>query len=56
VSDGSDLIDRFYYRWARQALGPAGLLLGWTPLLRSRVRRRARASLGKFAAADGQAR
>jgi hypothetical protein len=43
-----------FYRWARQALGPAGLLLGWTPLLRSRVRRRARASLGKFVAADGQ--
>ncbi|MGQ0585597.1 MAG: nuclear transport factor 2 family protein [Gammaproteobacteria bacterium] len=31
--------DRFdLYRWARQALGPAGLLLGWTPMLQNRVR------------------
>ena len=41
--------DRFdFHRWARQALGPAGLLLGWTPLLRAVVRRRARADLARF--------
>ena len=28
-----------FHRWARQALGPVGLLLGWTPLVRSAVRR-----------------
>lgn len=27
-----------FWRWSRQALGPVGALLGWTPLLRSRVR------------------
>jgi ketosteroid isomerase-like protein len=43
--------DRFgFHRWARQALGPPGLLLGWTPVLRSQVRRRAAASLERFAA------
>jgi len=37
-----------FHRWARQALGPSGLLLGWTPILRAAVRRRARASLDEF--------
>jgi ketosteroid isomerase-like protein len=42
-------IDRFgFYAWARQALGPSGLLLGWTPFLRATVRRRARADLDRF--------
>jgi ketosteroid isomerase-like protein len=46
--------DRFdFHRWARQALGPSGLLLGWTPLLRSAVRRRARSGLDEFLAKDG---
>ena len=45
--------DRFsFYRWARQALGPPGVLLGWTPLLRASVRRRARAGLDEFMAED----
>jgi ketosteroid isomerase-like protein len=44
-------IDDFdFYRWARQALGPRGLLLGWTPFVRSAVRARARASLEQFLA------
>jgi ketosteroid isomerase-like protein len=38
-----------FHRWARQALGLVGLLLGWTPLLRSAVRRKAAARLGEFA-------
>ncbi|MDQ6731383.1 MAG: nuclear transport factor 2 family protein [Actinomycetota bacterium] len=38
--------DRFsFWTWSRQALGPAGLALGWTPLLRARVRRQALAGL-----------
>jgi ketosteroid isomerase-like protein len=54
--DGDGLIadhrDEFsFHRWARQALGTPGLLLGWTPLLRASVRRRARASLERFQAA-----
>jgi ketosteroid isomerase-like protein len=42
-----------FHRWARQALGPTGLMLGWTPLLRSAVRRRARAGLEQFQAGEG---
>jgi ketosteroid isomerase-like protein len=42
-----------FHRWARQALGPTGLLLGWTPIVRSAVRRRARASLDEFLAESG---
>jgi ketosteroid isomerase-like protein len=42
-------VDRFsFWRWARQALGPAGLLLGWTPLLRKRVRSTAHAGLAAY--------
>jgi ketosteroid isomerase-like protein len=43
-----------FHRWARQALGPPGLVLGWTPLLRRQVSRRARAGLDAFMARDGQ--
>jgi hypothetical protein len=25
-----------FHRWARQALGPPGLLLGWTPVIQAR--------------------
>ncbi|HEY7150994.1 MAG TPA: nuclear transport factor 2 family protein [Solirubrobacterales bacterium] len=41
-----------FHRWARQALGASGLLLGWTPVLRSAVRRRARAGLDEFMAGE----
>jgi ketosteroid isomerase-like protein len=42
-------IDSFdFYRWARQALGARGLLLGWTPIVRRAVQRRARAGLDEF--------
>ena len=45
----ADHVDDFdFHRWARQALGPSGLLLGWTPLLRNAVRRRARAGLDEY--------
>jgi ketosteroid isomerase-like protein len=37
-----------FYTWARQALGPAGLALGWTPILRGKVQRQARAGLDEF--------
>ncbi|MCW2993129.1 MAG: nuclear transport factor 2 family protein [Conexibacter sp.] len=38
--------DRFsFHGWTRQALGPVGLLLGWTPLIQGKVRRQARAGL-----------
>ena len=34
-----------FWRWSRQALGPAGMFLGWTPLLRAKVRAKAARSL-----------
>lgn len=41
--------DRFdLWRWSRQALGTPGLLLGWTPLLRGKIRRQALANLAAF--------
>jgi len=42
-----------FHAWARQALGAPGLLLGWTPMLRASVRRRARGSLERFMTGDG---
>jgi ketosteroid isomerase-like protein len=53
----ADHVDRFgFHRWARQALGAPGLLLGWTPMLRSTVRRRAREALDEFMAQEGDRR
>ncbi|MFO1245953.1 MAG: nuclear transport factor 2 family protein [Ramlibacter sp.] len=47
--------DRFdFWAWSRQALGTPGLLLGWTPLLRNKVRATAAANLQKYLAAKGQ--
>jgi hypothetical protein len=44
--------DRFdFWRWARQALGAPGLLLGWTPMLRAKVRAQAAKNLDRFIAA-----
>lgn len=39
-----------FWAWARQALGPAGLVLGWTPVLQNKVRSTARAGLEKYMA------
>jgi len=42
--------DRFdFHRWAGQALGWKGRFLGWTPFLRSAVRRRSAAALAAYA-------
>ena len=42
-------VDEFsFWRWSRQALGPAGLALGWTPVLRSKVGGQARKSLEAY--------
>jgi ketosteroid isomerase-like protein len=47
----ADHVDEFgFHRWARQALGPPGLLLGWTPIVRSATRKKARAGLDEFMA------
>ena len=45
--------DRFdLWRWTRQALGPSGLLLGWSPVVQGPVRKQAAASLDAFCAQD----
>jgi hypothetical protein len=53
--DGQGLIqtqcDNFdFWAWSRQALGAPGLLLGWTPFLKSKVRATAAANLKKYLA------
>lgn len=53
VFDASGLItqhrDRFdFWAWSRQALGTPGLLLGWTPFLRNKVRAQAASNLRRF--------
>ena len=37
-----------FWRWSSQALGPTGLLLGWTPVVHNQVRATARARLDRF--------
>ena len=39
-----------FWKWSQQALGTPGLLLGWTPFLRQKVRTTAAANLQKFMA------
>ena len=42
-------VDAFdFWRWSRQALGPIGLLLGWSPLLRAKVRTQALRALERY--------
>lgn len=51
IQDHRDVFD--LYRWARQALGPTGLLLGWTPFVQGKIRRTAREGLDQFLAKAG---
>ena len=47
-------IDRFsFWRWARQALGPAGLLLGWSRMLQMKVRAQALKNLKAWVDKNG---
>lgn len=44
--------DRFsFHKWSSQALGPVGLLFGWTPFLRAAVGKKAGARLAEYEAA-----
>ena len=36
------------WKWTRQALGTSGTLLGWSPIVRGAVRKRARAGLDEY--------
>lgn len=41
--------DRFdFYRWTRMALGPLGVVLGWTPIVKNQVRTQTATQLHKF--------
>lgn len=43
--------DQFdFWRWSRQALGPAGWLLGWTPLVQGKVSKQAGEQLARYKA------
>jgi ketosteroid isomerase-like protein len=48
IADHEDSFD--LYKWTRQALGPVGVLLGWTPMIQNKVRSGARESLNEFMA------
>jgi len=46
--------DRFdLWRWSRMALGPTGYLLGWTPMVRSAIRRQANKGLDHWIETKG---
>jgi limonene-1,2-epoxide hydrolase len=38
------------WRWSRQALGTVGLVMGWSPLIRNKIRKTARQRLNRFMA------
>jgi hypothetical protein len=43
--------DRFDFgKWSRQAIGTPAILLGWTPLIRNKVKKTAAENLAKFIA------
>ena len=48
IADHRDDFD--LYAWARQALGPIGLLLGWSPPVQGKIRAQAREGLDEFMA------
>ena len=50
ISRHTDVFD--LYRWTRMALGPAGVLMGWSGLIQNKVRRQANAQLEKFIARE----
>ena len=41
------------WKWSRQALGPAGLVLGWSPPLQGKIRGQAMAGLRKYQQSRG---
>jgi hypothetical protein len=43
-----------FYRWAGQALGIKGLLLGWTPLVKNKVQKMAMNNLSRFIKQSGK--
>ncbi len=41
------------WKWSRQALGPAGLALGWSPFMAAKIRAQALAGLRKYQKSQG---
>ena len=49
-------VDTFdFYAWSKQALGPVGMLLGWSPIVKNKVRAQAGAQLDKFRSREAEA-
>jgi hypothetical protein len=46
ISEHHDSFD--LWAWSRQALGPTGVLLGWSPVLKGKIRGQAMAGLRKY--------
>ncbi len=42
-----------FWKWTRMALGPTGLLLGWTPVLQTAIKKDARRNLEAFIQKQG---
>ncbi|MEZ4362474.1 MAG: nuclear transport factor 2 family protein [Kofleriaceae bacterium] len=50
-------VDHFdFWRWSRQALGAPGLLLGWSSMLKKKVRGTAAKNLENYLAKQGEAK
>lgn len=49
---GTHVDDFDFWRWSRMALGAPGLLLGWSPVVKNKVRGQARAGLVAFLAKE----
>ncbi len=47
----NDVFD--FWRWSRQALGAPGVVLGWTPFLKSKIQKTASERLAAWRAAKG---
>lgn len=46
IAKQTDVFD--LWRWSAQALGPIGIVLGWSPIVRNRIRATATERLAKF--------
>jgi ketosteroid isomerase-like protein len=44
------------WKWAAMALGPTGRLMGWSPMIKGAIRKRALANLDKFIEAEAAAK
>jgi ketosteroid isomerase-like protein len=52
IVDHRDTFD--LWAWSKQALGPAGLLLGWTPLVQNKIRKQAGGGLAAWRQKHGR--